>query len=199
MTTIEHEIVSHFDTYEDYLDSKITQEHLHYLRSRDVARQLFELGCIGGSEVMDRKKFDQKKQDLADQKNTKRSAQVPLTNVGCDLSASPLMQKLAEIEDEVRNGQKTALIFLRATNSSGQEVSAHIDYTDRLRSEDWRNYFQGRRLLRPKTTDMSFYNWKTRPFTAKSRRASRRRQTATAGSSFPTQGTQSSSAWTPQM
>jgi hypothetical protein len=136
MTTIEHEIVLHFDTYDDYLDSKITQEHLYYLRSRNVARQLFELGCIGGSEVMDRKKFDQKKQDLADQKNTKQSAQVPLTHVGCDLSASPLMQKLAEIEDEVRNGQKTALIFLRATNSSGQAVSAYIDYADRLRSED---------------------------------------------------------------
>jgi hypothetical protein len=53
MTTIEHEIVSHFDTYEDYLDSKITQEHLYYLGSRDVARQLFGLGCIGGSEVME--------------------------------------------------------------------------------------------------------------------------------------------------
>jgi hypothetical protein len=128
MTTIEHEIVSHFDTYEDYLDSKIIQEHLYYLGSRDGARQLFDLGCIGGSEVMDRKKSDQKKQDLADQKNTKQSVQVPLPHVGCDLGASPLMQKLAEIEDEVRNGQKTALIFLRATNSSGQEVSAYIDY-----------------------------------------------------------------------
>jgi hypothetical protein len=162
MATIEHEIVARFETYEEYLDSKITQEHLYYLGSRDVARQLFELGCVGGSEVMDRKKFEQKKRDLAEQKNIKRSAQVPLTHVGCDLSFSPLMAKLAEIEDEVRNGQKTALIFLRGPNAAGQEVSAYIDFADRLRSEDWRNYFQKRKLLKPKTTDMSFYNWKTR-------------------------------------
>lgn len=161
-TTIEHEIVAQFDTYEDYLDSKITQEHLYYLGSRDVARQLFELGCVGGSDVMDRKKFEQKKLDLAEQKNTKRSAQVPLTHIGCDLNFSPLMEKLAEIEDEVRNGQKTALIFIRGINSSGQEVSAYIDYGDRLRNEDWRNYFQKKRPLKPKITDMSYYNWKTR-------------------------------------
>lgn len=162
MATFEHEIAAQFDTYEDYLDSKITQEHLYYLGSREVARRLFELGCVGGSEVMDRKKFEQKKQEILDQKNTKRSAQVPLTHVGCDLSFSPLMEKLAEIEDEVRNGQKTALIFIRGYNNAGQEVSAYIDYADRLRTEDWRNYFQKRRPLRPKTTDMSFYNWKTR-------------------------------------
>jgi hypothetical protein len=64
MTTIEHEIVARFETYEEYLDSKITQEHLYYLGSRDVARQLFELGCVGGSEVMDRKKFDRKSATL---------------------------------------------------------------------------------------------------------------------------------------
>jgi hypothetical protein len=52
---------------------------------------------------MDRKQFDQKKQDLAEQKSTKRKAKVPLTHLGCDLSFSPLMAKLAEIEDEVRN------------------------------------------------------------------------------------------------
>jgi hypothetical protein len=33
------------------------------------------------------------------------------------------VQKLSEIEDEVRNGRKTALIFLRGKNASGQEVS----------------------------------------------------------------------------
>ena len=162
MTTLEHEIVAQFDTYEEYLDSKITQEHLYYLGSRDVARQLFELGCVGGSEVMERKKFEQKKQELADQKNTKRSAQIPLTHQGCDLSFSPLMEKLGDIEDEVRNGQKTALIFIRDFNAAGQEVSAYIDYADRLRNEDWTNYFKKQKKLRPKTSDMSFYNWKTR-------------------------------------
>ncbi|KAH0795584.1 cilia- and flagella-associated protein [Histomonas meleagridis] len=162
MTTPEHEIVSHFETYEDYLDSKISQEHLYYLGNRDVARRLFELGCAGGSEVMDRKKFEQKKAELDDLKNAKRSAQIPMAHLGCDLSFSPLMEKLAEIEEEVRNGQKTALIFIRSINSSGQEVSGYIDYADRLRTEDWRMYFQKKKPLRPRPEDMSYYNWKTR-------------------------------------
>ncbi|OHS95953.1 hypothetical protein TRFO_37924 [Tritrichomonas foetus] len=162
MTTLEHEIVAQYETYEDYLDAKITQEHLFYLGTRDVARQLFELGCVGGSEVMERRKFEQKKQELLDQKNMKRSAQVPLAHQGCDLGFSPLMEKLAEIEDEVRNGQKTALIFIRDFNHSGQEVSGYIDYSDRLRNEDWLNYFKKKKKLMPTTSDMSFFNWKTR-------------------------------------
>ena len=162
MTTMDHEIAAKFDTYEDYLDSLITQEHLYYLGSRDTARQLFEIGCLCGSEVMGRAKFELKKQELLDQKTTKRSAQVPLAHLGGELANTPLVQKLAELEDDVRSGQKTVLIFIRGENSNGQEVSAYIDYGDRLRTEDWHPFFQGKRLLKPKITDVSFYNWKTR-------------------------------------
>lgn len=159
------DIVGRFETYEDYLDSKITQEHLYYLGSKDVARQLFELGCVGGLDIMERSKFQQKKQELQEQKTTKRSAQVPLAHINCDSSKSPLMMKLAEIEDEVRNGQKTCLIFLRSINAKEQEISAYIDYADRLRTEDWVPYFSCKKLLKPKITDMSFFNWKTRTIT----------------------------------
>lgn len=162
MTTMEHEAVAEFDTYEAYLDSKIQQEHLYYLGSREVARQLFELGCIGGSEVMDRKKFELRKRELLEQKMTKKSAQVPLAHIGVQNITGPLMIKLAELEDDVRNGTRTCLIFIRGWNNNQQEVSAYIDYGDRLRTEDWQQYFSGKKLLRPKTTDLSFYNWKTR-------------------------------------
>ena len=163
LTTIDHEIVAQFDTYEEYLDSRITQDHIYYLGSRETARQIYELGCAGGPDVMARKKFEQKKQELADQKTTKRNSQVPLAHLNVDkMCDSPLMQKLASIEDDVRNGQKVALIFIRSINSHKQEVSAYIDYGDRLKQEDWRLYFSGKKLLKPLPTDLSFYNSKTR-------------------------------------
>ena len=151
-----------FSTYEEYLDSKITQEHLYYLGSKDVARQLFELGCVGGLEISDRNKFMQAKQAQKEQQTAKHTAQVPLAHIGCDISHSPLMQHLAELEEKVRGGYATCLIFLRSINSLGQEVSAYIDYGDRLSNEDWTLYFNGKKDLKPKITDVSYFNWKTR-------------------------------------
>jgi len=156
------DLVSKYETYEDYLDSKITQEHLYYLGSRDVARQLFELGCVGGLEIMERSKFEQRKQENIDQKAAKHNAQVPLAHLNCDPSFSPLMSKLAEIEEHVRAGVKTCIIFIRYTNSSDQEISAYIDFGERLSTEDWAQYFSGKKALKPKITDLSFFNWKTR-------------------------------------
>ena len=34
-----------YDTYEQYLDSQISQLDLYYLEDQDLARQLVELGC----------------------------------------------------------------------------------------------------------------------------------------------------------
>ena len=36
-----------YDTYEDYLDSKITSQDLFYLQDKELARQLHELGYHG--------------------------------------------------------------------------------------------------------------------------------------------------------
>ena len=38
------DVVEQFDTYEDYLDSQLTNTDMFYLEEEDVARQLVELG-----------------------------------------------------------------------------------------------------------------------------------------------------------
>jgi hypothetical protein len=46
------------------------------------------------------------------------------------------------------------VIFIRDRNPHGQEVSGYIDYAHRLKSEDFEVYFNGKRRLLPRTTDM---------------------------------------------
>lgn len=51
---MEVDIVSQFETYEEYLDSLITQEDLDYLQDEALARRLIELGHRGSGETMKR-------------------------------------------------------------------------------------------------------------------------------------------------
>ena len=57
-------IVSEFATYEDFLDSQITQQDLFYLGDEELARQLVELGYRGSGEVLKREEFEAKKAAL---------------------------------------------------------------------------------------------------------------------------------------
>lgn len=47
-------------------------------------------------------------------------------------------------------------------NKSGQEVSGYVDYAQRLQSEKFEQYFDGRRVLRPQESDLSYHNWLTK-------------------------------------
>ncbi len=53
------------------------------------------------------------------------------------------------------------IIFIRTSNSKGQEISGYIDYAHRLKTENFDPYFNRSKMLCPKTSDMSFYNWET--------------------------------------
>uniref|UniRef100_A0A8I5ZT97 Cilia- and flagella-associated protein 299 n=1 Tax=Rattus norvegicus TaxID=10116 RepID=A0A8I5ZT97_RAT len=81
-----------------------------------------------------------------------------LTSAGKDLHDN-FLKALAMREEDNRTGKLSTVIFIRDKNSHGQEVSGYIDYAHRLKSEDFEVYFNGKRRLLPRTTDMSFYNW----------------------------------------
>ena len=46
-------VVTEFATYEDYLDSQISEIDMYYLEDEDLARQLVELGYRGSGETLD--------------------------------------------------------------------------------------------------------------------------------------------------
>ena len=48
------DVVEQFDTYEDYLDSQLTEIDLGYLEDEEMARQLVELGYRGQGDTIRR-------------------------------------------------------------------------------------------------------------------------------------------------
>jgi hypothetical protein len=154
-----------FKTFEDYLDSHITAEDLFYLEDRELARQLKEQGYHTKTEIMDRETFEQKKKAIEEARNnqnkdkTKVLASTAIVNKE-KLKQCKFLQALAEREKKVLDGLLLTIIFLRH-ESKDSEISGYIDYAHRLKTEDFRPYFEGKKKLLPKPTDLSFYNWKT--------------------------------------
>ncbi len=71
------------------------------------------------------------------------------------------MLALAEREELVRNGRMTTIIFIRDNKNCKNEISGYIDLAHRLKTEDFRLYFEGKKVLLPKPSDLSYYNWET--------------------------------------
>ncbi|KDO20839.1 hypothetical protein SPRG_14070 [Saprolegnia parasitica CBS 223.65] len=142
-----------YATYEDYLDSQISETDLFYLEDEELARQLIELGAEKDGARAQRPKANLPKQ---------------LASAGKDFSQLPFLSALASREEMVRNGKLTSIIFIRDRNPKGQEVSGYIDYALRLKSEPFEPYFERKKRLLPKPSDLSYYNWETQTCTSNS-------------------------------
>ncbi|XP_075401028.1 cilia- and flagella-associated protein 299 [Tenrec ecaudatus] len=151
-------IVTQFNTYEDFLDSQITTVDLYYLEDESLARQLVELGYRGTGEVVKREDFESRKAAIEIARLAERTQKKTLTSAGKDLQDN-FLKALAGREEDNRTGKVSSVIFIRDKNSHGQEVSGYIDYAHRLKVEDFEVYFTGKKRLLPKPTDLSFYNW----------------------------------------
>ncbi|GMH97039.1 hypothetical protein TrST_g5964 [Triparma strigata] len=157
-----------YTTYEDYLDSQITDTDMFYLESEDLARQLVELGYRGSGDTLKREEFEARKKAIRERSTQKTNVPKQLSSAGKNLTDSPVLLALANREELVRNGKLTTIIFIRDKNSKGQEVSGYIDYALRLKTENFEPYFEGRKQLMPKPSDLSYYNWETQTSTSNS-------------------------------
>lgn len=158
-----------FATYEEYLDSQISAVDLFYLEDEDLARQLVELGYRGSGETLKRDEFEARKKAGEEAKLSKlRNQPKQLASAGKDLSHFPFLHALAEREELVRNGKLTSIIFIREKNAKGQEVSGYIDYAHRLKTENFEPYFDRKKKVMPRPSDLSYYNWETQHSTSNS-------------------------------
>ena len=66
--TKKDEVVDRFETYEDYLDTFITEDDMIYLGEEEIARIVVELG-YRSSATLTRQKFFQTKAELAAARN----------------------------------------------------------------------------------------------------------------------------------
>lgn len=55
----------------------------------------------------------------------------------------------------------TTIVFIRDEGKAGgrNQVSGYIDLADRMKTEDFKKIFMKKKLLLPKISDLSFYNW----------------------------------------
>lgn len=159
-----------FATYEDYLDSQISATDKFYLEDESLARQLVELGYRGSGETLKREEFEAKKKTEREKHSQKQSAPKLLASAGKDLTGFPFLQALANREELVRNGKLTSIIFIRdkTKKGQGQEISGYFDFAHRLKTENFEPYFEGKKKLMPKPTDLSYYNWETHTSTSNS-------------------------------
>jgi hypothetical protein len=82
-----------------------------------------------------------------------------LSHAGCKIDHSNFLKELALREEFVRNGRMTTIIFIRHQIKGKNEISGYIDLAHRLKTEDFRLYFEGKKTLLPKPSDLSYYNW----------------------------------------
>ncbi|CEO97687.1 Cilia- and flagella-associated protein 299 [Plasmodiophora brassicae] len=155
-------VATDFSCYEDYLDDQIKEKDVFYLQDIKLARALVELGYRGRGDTLKRTEFQARKQQLEQSKlPVQKSGNMSLCCLGKDVSSFPLLKALAEREENIRNGKLTTIIFIRDYNSRGQEISGFIDYAERLKHEDFAPYFERKKRLLPRMSDLSFYNWDT--------------------------------------
>lgn len=136
---------------------------------QDLARQLVELGYRGSGETLKREEFEARKRAAEAARLSKlRAAPKALASANKEkqIAESPFLAALAEREEMVRNGKLTTVLFIRDRNAKGQEVSGYIDYAHRLKAENFEPYFEGKKKLLPKPSDLSFYNWETQTSTS---------------------------------
>ncbi|XP_015179629.1 PREDICTED: uncharacterized protein C4orf22 homolog [Polistes dominula] len=162
MTTLSTQVDSdrrllQFKSYEEYLDSLVTPIDFCYLRSTKVARQLAELGYRCTGETLDKNTFYLRLQTVKD-------LLYPILkpyhlNSEFILPFDPLMQELAIRERSNRLHALSTIIFIRHNPRLQVEVSGYIDFSERLKTEDWQLYFKGKKKLWPKITDLAYYHW----------------------------------------
>ncbi|KAG8222259.1 hypothetical protein J437_LFUL001457 [Ladona fulva] len=195
----ENKSLLRYSTYDEYLESLVTDEDVCYLQNYDAAKMIAELGYRFTGDTITEAEFYKKRAQLwedlhpsrmptnpvsekyfkserptrdkrSERKGMLEEEEKPLSLGSVWLKSDPLLRALAERERENLVGILATIIFIRDIKKSGNEVSGYIDYADRLFSESWEVYFSGRKKLVPRKSDLAYYDWKHNIATWKSSR-----------------------------
>lgn len=83
-----------------------------------------------------------------------------LASDDCVFGGNKFLEALAKRERSLKNGRMTTILFLRCAGTNNKcEVSGYIDLADRMKKEDFKPIFMKKKVLMPKETDLSYYNW----------------------------------------
>ncbi|XP_076755914.1 cilia- and flagella-associated protein 299-like [Xylocopa sonorina] len=148
-----------FKTYEEYLDSLVTFVDLGYLGNLHVARQLAELGYRCTGETLNEETFYRRLKAVQDLLYPIYKPYI-LTSESVTPSGN-LMQELALRERSNRLKIISTIIFIRNLTKLQFEISGYIDFSERLKKENWLPYFQENKKIWPCASDLAYYHWRT--------------------------------------
>ena len=151
--------VTKYKNYSDFLDKFITNEDRLYLEDEDLARDVKELYAVNKGDIKSKEDFEMKKKEIEMRDQQDETKEKPLHSEGKNFEKDSFLWNLAVREYDVRNGRKSTIIFIRYREQNGKEVSAYIDYRDRLKNDNFEDIFTGKKDLIPKPSDLSYYNW----------------------------------------
>ena len=154
----DNEDISLIGTYAEYLDRYVTEEDLMYLEDAELARKVKELYNPQKGEIRNEADFYRKRKELDQYKEEEEKEQLQFSQ-DMRYAKGSFLELLQERENDVRNGTKFTIIFIRYKDKKGRETSAYIDYRDRLKENEMEAVFKEGHPLIPKSTDLSYYNW----------------------------------------
>jgi hypothetical protein len=157
--TNEDEIVKQFDNYYQFLGEFIKDNDRKYLEDEDLARDVKELYDLNNGDIRCKADFDRKKKELEMLGKVDENKEKPLYSQNFKFQPKTFLYELQSREQEVRNGRKSTIIFIRYKDQLGKEHSAYIDYRERLKNDNFEEIFNGTKDLIPKPSDLSYYSW----------------------------------------
>ncbi|XP_030561440.1 cilia- and flagella-associated protein 299-like [Drosophila novamexicana] len=153
-----------FETYEEYLQSFAKVEEHRYLGNKKVIGELVKLGYRSHVPILEKDEFLKCRQRLRQFLNPKVIEKLFSVYRTSD---DPALVALADREEPNVLMRLSTIICIQTRRRNGSDISGYIDYADSLRacSQDllgatnWRAIFEGRIMLQPNRTHLSFYDW----------------------------------------
>jgi len=151
--------IAEYATYEEFLDSKVTEVDLEYLEDRNMARKLVELGYRGDREGYSKPAFHQIKDAFMRRQRNSQRGEYHVLSAGVDYDNNNMLRALQQREEANRTGKQASVIMIRDFDKLGQEISGYIDFAHRLATEDWEPIFNATFKLLPRRGDLSYMEW----------------------------------------
>ncbi|KAH8377652.1 hypothetical protein KR093_006440, partial [Drosophila rubida] len=153
-----------FKKYDDYLNSFIKCEDYRYISNLSSIKKFVKLGYRCTRNVYEEPEFYEMKIRAAEFLNPKLST---FLYGNYFKGTDEALEALREREPFNIKHIISTIIFVQLRQRSGFDISGYIDFEQSLREctarkadrTNWKSVFEGKTLLRPKRTDLSYYDW----------------------------------------
>lgn len=151
-----------FSSYDKYLDSLLTNTDIFHLEDMQLCRELLMANVLPNRRNIPSLKTFQKEKASVNEGTLQASQAVQIHELQtCDKLNGELINELIRRKLSVQQKTLIVIIFIRAENDKGQEVSGYIDFAERLGNDDIMDILTRKKKLTPSTNDLSYYNWST--------------------------------------